>query len=552
MTQDDAFTVLTFGKSTFLTGAAGSGKTYLLNRYIAWLRAHGIEPAITASTGIASTHIGGQIKDYLTEYDLDRMEQNEKLSKRFNATRVLIIDEISMLSANTLDLVDQSIRTVLRSEEPFGGMQVVFCGDFFQLPPVSRGSNTGGFAFESQVWQTLDLHVCYLTEQFRQDDEALLTILNAIRSGTIGRDEQALLETRIGVVSTKDIPHLYTHNVDVDRLNNERLALLPGAVRHYTMHTKGNKARVEQLKKGLLVPEVLALKKDAVVMFIKNHPQGDYVNGTLGTVTDVSTHVVKVKTHAGHSLEVEPESWKAEDGEKVLAEVIQIPLRLAWAVTIHKSQGLTLDSAHIDLGRTFVAGQGYVALSRVRSLSGLYLEGIHDLAYARHPDVAKADTRFLEQTERIARRLAQTPAERAQALSRAFYIRIGGHDPDKKSAKKTSGKTRGLSTYEKTAHLIKDGRMLTEIATERGVNTETIVGHIEKLLRNTVLTIEDITYLMDEEPELMEQREEIREALARGGTWRIAPAHEILKGKYSYADLRFARLFLCDWAGSDA
>jgi len=191
MTQDEAFKVLMMGKNVFLTGAAGSGKTYILNRYIQWLRERGIEPAVTASTGIAATHIGGQtihawsgigIKDELSPYDLDRIEQNEKLVKRFQRTHVLIIDEVSMLSANTLTMVNQSIQAGLQTYEPFGGMQVILCGDFFQLPPVTRGREEVQYAFQSKTWNELSLHTCYLTDQYRQNDTDLLALLNAIRS----------------------------------------------------------------------------------------------------------------------------------------------------------------------------------------------------------------------------------------------------------------------------------------------------------------------------------------------------------------------------------
>lgn len=553
MTQDQALQVLTFGKNVFLTGAAGSGKTHLLNQYIAWLRDRGIEPAITASTGIAATHIGGQtihswsgigVKDYLSEYDLDYIEQNERLVKRFRATRVLIIDEVSMLSAPTLDAVSQALQAGLRSQLPFGGMQVVLCGDFFQLPPVSRGSRSV-FAFESEVWQDLELHVCYLMDQYRQNDDDLLGVLNAIRDGTVNRGHRATLDSRVGVLPEGDVPHLYTHNVDVDRLNQARLDALPGAVKRFSMRTKGNKARVETLKKGLLVPQELELKEGATVMFVKNSQQGGYVNGTVGVVTGFKTGVPRVLTRDGARIDADYETWTITEGDTVRAEVTQIPIRLAWAVTVHKSQGLTLDAAQIDLSKTFVAGQGYVALSRARTLAGLYLDGLSDRVYERHEGVAVRDMHFRTDSEKIVRRLERTEPERIVALAHDAMLRLGGHEPIV-GGKKTK-KAVKLSTYEKTAILVREGRMISDIARDRGLTPETVVAHLEHLRTTGIFSAKDITFLAAEASDVVDCFDEIGAAFKKTGEWTLAPIHYAFAGRFSYGDLRFARLFIRPW-----
>lgn len=540
------------GKNVFLTGAAGSGKTHLLNRYIAWLRERALEPAITASTGIAATHLGGQtihswsgigVRDHLSAYDLDKIEQNEKLVKRFRATKVLIIDEVSMLSANTLDLVDRSLKAGLQSDAPFGGLQVVLCGDFFQLPPIVRGSGDTPFAFTSESWRTLSLHVLYLTEQFRQDDSPLLTLLNDIRAGTVKEPERRALEGRLGKKPPTDIPHLYTHNVDVDRLNNERLAALPGGMRVFSMRTKGSKKNIDLLMRGMLVPETLQLKEGAAVMFVKNHPQGLYVNGTIGMVTGFAAGGnPMVKTHAGKTIEAEPESWKMEDGDTVRAEVIQVPLRLAWALTIHKSQGLTLDAANIDLAKTFVQGQGYVALSRLRSLSGLYLAGLADLAYSRHPSVAAVDDSFHRESRAIERRLEKTDQTRIAELADTFYKSVGGLAPDPTHARPT--KEAKVSTFEKTCALVRDRAPFREIVRERKLSEDTIVGHLEKLLEKGSIVPDDLTYLLEDGPDVEDSLEEIEKAFKKTKGWNLTPVRRVLKEKYSFAQLRFARLFI--------
>lgn len=552
MTQDDAFQVLTIGKNVFLTGPAGSGKTFVLNRYIRWLRSCGIEPAVTASTGIAATHLGGLtihswsgigIKEYLSEYDKDRIAQTERLVKRFRDTRVLIIDEVSMLSVRTLELVDQAIQAGLQSHEPFGGMQVVLCGDFFQLPPVVRGNERVTFAFEGRTWRALDLQMCYLEEQHRQDDASLESILNAIRNGTVRDTHVALVESRRVSHIPESIPHLYTHNSDVDAENNARLAKLTGKSQRYDMNSKGSHKYVEVIKKGVLAPETLVVKVGAVVMFVKNDPSGQYVNGTLGTVTSFTEREVHVKTHDGRRITAEFDSWKMMDGDSVRAEVVQIPLRLAWAVTVHKSQGLTLDAAHIDLSKTFVPGQGYVALSRLRALAGLYLSGLSDLAFARHDVVAEHDERFQAGSARVVHRLRTTPSERLILLRDEFIARIGGHAPSAAVPQVQQSHEKKKSTYVLTKELIKKGYTVEKIAAERQITHGTVISHVERLLAQRTLTQRDIARWKPRSGALKKSYKEIMQAFASSDERTLTSVRQKLKYRFTFDELRFMRLF---------
>ena len=190
MTQEQALDILKTGGNVFLTGEPGTGKTYVINQYIAWLEAAGINVAVTASTGIAATHIGGMTihawsrigpRDSLSPYDLDQIVNHEKTSRRIKKAQVLVIDEISMLGGPTLGMVDQVIRAIRQTNEPFGGLQVIFVGDFFQLPPIVRPGEETQYAFESLSWQQARPLICYLTDQYRQDDEMLLGLLKSIR-----------------------------------------------------------------------------------------------------------------------------------------------------------------------------------------------------------------------------------------------------------------------------------------------------------------------------------------------------------------------------------
>ncbi|MDP3970557.1 MAG: PIF1 family DEAD/DEAH box helicase [bacterium] len=410
MKQEKALSYLKEGHNVFITGPAGSGKTYLLNEYIDWLRKENINVAITASTGIAATHIGGQtihswsaigIKDSLSEYDLDALSQKQHLYKRFHETDVLIIDEVSMLHSYRLDMVDKVLKKIRNNDEPFGGLQVVLSGDYFQLPPINRGySSSKNFAFEAEVWKQLDLSVCYLDRVFRQDEDPLLIILEELRAGELSEDSMFKLQERTEESAPEDTPvtRLYTHNVDVDRLNADELTKLPGESQKFRMTSYGKKADVDTLVKNCLAPEVLELKISAQVMFVKNNFQSGYVNGTLGTVIDFEFGSPIVETLEGKRIVVEFESWILDSATGKEAEIRQFPLRLAWAITVHKSQGMTLDAAEIDLSKSFVAGMGYVALSRVSTLNGLFITGANQQALSVEPLLKEQDILFQKQS----------------------------------------------------------------------------------------------------------------------------------------------------------
>lgn len=394
MTQKDVLEILKMGQNIFLTGPAGSGKTYLLNQYIGYLEDHKISVAVTASTGIASTHLNGRtihswcgmrIEEKMDEKQIDGLKDNEDIFYRVVGAKVLIIDEISMLNANRLDLVNNICQALKQDLRPFGGLQVILCGDFFQLPPVTTKKNEDGrFVVESESWCNMDLKVCYLEGQYRQEDKKFLSVLNAIRNNAVDKNIAAILLERLNKPINFSIKptKLYTHNKNVDAENLFELNRLAGEERAYQMTSVGVPHLVKSLKENCLAPEDLRLKNDAVVMFVKNNFGRHYVNGTLGKVIafDEDTGYPLVETVSGRQIIAGPESWMIEEGHRVLASISQIPLRLAWAITVHKSQGMSLDCAEIDLSNTFEFGMGYVALSRVRSLDGIKLFGINDKA----------------------------------------------------------------------------------------------------------------------------------------------------------------------------
>lgn len=443
MTQAQALAILKTGANVFLTGEPGSGKTHTINQYVVYLRERGIEPAITASTGIAATHLGGVtihswsgigIKTKLDPYELDRISTNEYLVRRISRAKILIIDEVSMLLPEVLSGIEAICREIRRREEPFGGLQVILVGDFFQLPPVAKIEDglepSARFAFAASSWADLNSVVCYLTEQHRQNDGDFLSVLSAIRSAAVGEEHRAHLKKR--KIEAASAPattlKLFSHNADVDRLNNEMLSKLPGQPCVFKMTSVGSDAVVAALKKGCLSPERLELKIGAAVMFTKNNPRAGFWNGTLGTVLGFNKETGQpvVKTRDGERLEVEAADWSVEERGRIRGQITQVPLRLAWAITVHKSQGMSLDEAVMDLSEVFEFGQGYVALSRVRSLNGLYLLGWNERTFQVHPEILTKDEAFRQASTSAEAAFAKISPVELKKMHSNFVTACGG------------------------------------------------------------------------------------------------------------------------------
>ncbi len=414
MNQKEALNILKKGYNVFLTGPPGSGKTFLLNKYIEYLKSINKVVAITASTGIAATHMNGitlhswsglGIRETIDDTEIKSLMKHKYLFKRIKAAKVLIIDEVSMLKASQFDAVDEICRYFRVSFFPFGGMQVVLSGDFFQLPPIKRNGQEVEFITKSSVWKNMDIKICYLEEQFRHKDQKLTELLGHIRENNIEASSKILREHKSSS-KNKFTTKLYTHNMDVDETNNLELGKINEKEFYYQMTSSGKEAIVAILKKSCLSPEKLVLKKGALVMFIKNNFDAGYVNGTQGTVVDFDIMGMPIiETVDGQRIAVKKASWKLEEDERVIAEIMQIPLRLAWAITVHKSQGMTLDGAQINLSNAFEYGMGYVALSRVRTMDGIHLIGFNETALLVHPDILELDKELRKKSEETAKEI---------------------------------------------------------------------------------------------------------------------------------------------------
>ena len=668
MKQATALDILKTGKNVFLTGSAGSGKTYTLNEYIHYLRARRVPVATTASTGIAATHMNGitihswsgiGIKDELSERDLANLSRKKILKDRLRETAVLIIDEISMLHAKQLNAVNQVLKHMRQSDEPFGGIQVVVAGDFFQLPPVgSRGeTNREKFAFMSEAWLEAGFKICYLTEQHRQNTDEkkdainLDSILNQIR-GEEGVSFEAIEALQNTFYQDVDInrTRLFTHNVNVNKINEHELALLNGETVTYNAIAHGDNKLVETLKKSVRTSDELTLKVGAKVMFIKNNNELGVSNGTMGELVGFTTikplksssdrsaisddseyddiedeatdgaddetddtivaidgedepeskalvstdRYPIIKLNNGRQVIAEGEEWIVEDENgEILASYTQIPLTLAWAITIHKSQGMTLDAAEIDLSKTFELGQGYVALSRLKSLEGLKLLGMNDLSLRLDPLARGADSRFKVLSSEAEQAFEEIEADVLEEAHHRFVLVSGGtlnksqieafekslKNRKKKQAQMLAQKDKlsnqlndhSDSTLMTTKLLLEESLTIAEIAESRGLAQSTIMGHIARLkrkhpdlncehLRPDVLTLDKVSeaveaIVAEADPNNFQAQPNVEGSGTAASTKqamnpftkdsiKLRPIYEYLKEQIDYNTIRLALIFI--------
>ena len=421
--QQYAFNKYRLGQNLFITGPGGTGKSFLIKSIVKDMDTVGRPYSVCALTGCAAVLLNCCAKTIhswagigIANASIDKVVSdavNNKFTvKRWQQVKTLIIDEVSMMSAKLLHILDRIGRATKRiAFRPFGGIQVICFGDFYQLPPISRAHDDEGsdlFCFDTPLWNEvfpLENHI-QLTTYFRQTDAQFISILNEVRQGELRQSTVDLLQTRVKTPDTLiPPPKLFPRNADVDRVNNMIFAKLDDPVYTYTATSYNNLTKYEDsgapipldvmLRCNQLDPEVreaqmkayienrnialsLQLKKDSVVMCLANlNVERGICNGSVGKITGFTEKEDPIVLFSnGLELIIEKRIYQHDDYPKFGIE--QVPLRLAWAFSIHKSQGITLDIAEMDIGsRIFECGQTYVALSRVKTLDGLYLSSFN-------------------------------------------------------------------------------------------------------------------------------------------------------------------------------
>ncbi len=382
--QQNAMELLNKSENIFLTGVAGSGKSFLLQHFLKDKNSK--THPVVASTGAAAVLVKGVtfhsffglgILEGGPEKTIQRALKDGRLKKRINNVDTIIIDEISMIPGVAFEVAENICREVRKSQVPWGGIRIIAVGDFGQLPPVSIGGKEKDWAFQNHTWENSNFQVAYLKTIMRTQDEKFLRVLNFIRNGQVNFEVNEFLNSKIKK-PTDDFTGtiLFSHRNSVEDYNLTKLSNLKGDLLTFKTAYSGSSKFLEAIKKASPVPEVLQLKIGALVMIRKNDPQGAYVNGTLGTVKSAKEGELRVEMINGNTAKLEPETFSYMNAEgEVVAAAENFPVNLAWATTIHKSQGITLDAATIDLSRVFEAGQAYVALSRVKSSDALFLSG---------------------------------------------------------------------------------------------------------------------------------------------------------------------------------
>ncbi len=536
--QEKALDMLNREGNIFLTGAAGTGKSFLLERYLAD-KPSALFPVV-ASTGAAAVLVGGRtfhsffglgIGEGGLEETVARARRSRKLGVRLKMAQCVVIDEVSMLSGNTLVAAERIAREIRENDEPWGGLRIIVVGDFAQLPPVTAGGQQKDWAFLHEVWSASDFQPALLSTVMRTQDTAFLSILNAVRLGTVTEDVRQFLNSRMHLHDDlQEGTRLYPHRAKADAHNHWRLEQLPGIAREFPTTYEGEERAMESAMRAIPIPDVLHLKRGALVMLRKNDVSGEmrYVNGSLGRVQSIGEDTLGVSLLTGEDIELEREkfSYLNGDGQEIVI-AWNFPVTLAWASTIHKAQGASLDRMIVDLSALWEPGQAYVALSRVRSAEGLFIERWSESSIRAEPLVTELYDRLSEEMGRYVPR----PHFIVRTLSHAKPVVANDDDT-------VEARGPGLNRLKRAAlikMLMRERAPLLAMADAASVKPERVLLYIEKFLEEG----EDVDpgYLLDE----IHDADIIRAAFTELGTVRLRPVFDKLGGMHDFTVLRTVR-----------
>ncbi len=529
--QAKALNILEREGNVFLTGAAGTGKSFLLQRYLAKKPTERFP--VVASTGAAAVLVGGRtfhsffglgILEGGLEATVTRALRSGKVMNRLNRACCVIIDEVSMLSGMTLKAAETVARRVRGNDEPWGGLRIIAVGDFAQLPPVTPGITRKDWAFLHPVWQESDFQPALLSTVMRTQDTEFLTVLNFVREGMTNDTVQEFLQRRMTVSDdSAEGTRLYPHRAQAEAYNRRRLDAIPNTLRSFPTHYSGKEKYFEAAKKVVPIPEILLLKEGALIMMRKNDITGGlhYVNGSLGYIQHITEDSLIIKLFSGEEIDVGTDKFSYLDGDgHEVVEAWNFPVTLAWATTIHKAQGASLDRMIVDLHQLWEPGQAYVALSRVRSGAGLMIERWSPASIVAEPLVTEFYNKLVDQAQRyIPRPLYVLPeAEKNETLT----LEQSGQKRQERARIITNLLTRKVSLQNMAEHC--------------GVKPERVILYIEKLLASGKKF--DLSYLTDS---IVEQQK-ISNAFDAYGSDFLKPVFEALGGSVPYETLRLVRL----------
>lgn len=534
--QETALDMLTRQGNVFLTGAAGTGKSFLLHRYVHDKPTDAFP--IVASTGAAAVLIGGRtfhsffglgIMEGGIDETVRRAVRSKRLVHRLLSACCVVIDEVSMLSGTTLDAAERIARCVRNRNEPWGGLRIIAVGDFAQLPPVAPGSSEKDWAFAHAVWQNSAFAPALLSTVMRTSDRDFLDILNSVRSGDVTENVRSFLDGRTDLATEEtEGTRLYAHRNSADAYNHRRLDAIPRTLYSFETRYAGEARMLETAKRAMPIPDVLHLKEGALVMMRKNdvsEPQL-YVNGSLGHVRRIDDDTLTIELFSGDAIDVEPQKFSYVDGDgKELLAAWNFPVTLAWATTIHKAQGTSLDSLIVDLSALWEPGQAYVALSRVRHPERLFIERWHSSSIRAEPLVTQLYDSFAK--------------EMASYVPRPPFVFHRNTDARETAKQSRSHGVRSSHTKQKRASLIRE--MLAEcapletIAAKAHIKVDRVLLYIEESIEQGVPV--SIRYLLDEVPDVSR----IRTAFEEHGLQRLRPAYDALHEAVPFTTLRLVR-----------
>lgn len=384
------------GKNIFITGHAGTGKSYILDK----LKTIVPKLTVTSTTGIAAVNVNGQtihswagvgICNKPVSSVVEKILDNHTQYTQIKNCEILALDEVSMLNFQTFEYINEVLKQVRENDEPFGGIQLIFIGDFFQLPPVEkRMEQEKKYCFESDLWKELDFHSVILNQNYRQNEKDLIKALSHIRTNNLTQKDIELLKTR-EVKDSKylsDMLHIFSTNEEVRRYNQQRFNLLDSV--RYDFESIDTLYQNTNILSYCKVEEKISLKVGSRVMLLVNlNFETGLINGSCGTVIEINNDDILIRFDNGINEHIQRYEFEFYKNDKLIATRKQFPLSLAYAITTNKSQGMTLDRLFVDFSRFFENGQTYVALSRVKTLEGLHISNFN-------PQKIKVDKKIVD------------------------------------------------------------------------------------------------------------------------------------------------------------